>query len=207
MLNLINEGEKDYIRRTRVSTANTTMCTEYGVRQYPLPDDFLGAERVMYNSDPDGDPDWKTLEATTVARLSVLHPNFLDDSTNNYDDPTRYYIHDGNIIFDPIPDYSGTVDNIHLFYEDLPSAHEALSENSNLDPSLESSLLHYLLMKCHTQDQEYDLAKQNGDLYFEMVTQGKIWKDDRQLDDMRSMDSETSRTYNTQGGAGWNPLV
>lgn len=196
-LSTFNEGEQDYCRRTHVYNLIQEHTTSYGVREVGIPDNFMGSLQVYYNNPSStGKANWRPLTSSDVVNMRYEHPNFLDTSTDNYGPPQRYFIHNNEIILDPIPDASGlTSPNIVLYCDAVPSDHASLDEESVIPYELNGAMLNYLMARAKEINEDDTASRRNWDQYYEMVKEGINWKADRQQDEDKKVTAEVPNLF------------
>jgi hypothetical protein len=210
LLNLLNAAQKNYVRRTRVLQNFATTSTVQGQADYPMPADWLGAEKIFYNNVQGGIDNWYALEPTSLEKLSQESPNFLSSAANMQGAPQKYYVINQTLFVYPKPATGGTSD-IFMFYESKPVVLTALTDDLSIDDSLSDGLEAYLLWKMYKMDGEDTLATEQEQRYKEEVGEGRKWKKKRQLDGKYKIDIQSYMPFsyssvNPSGINGLNPL-
>jgi hypothetical protein len=210
LLNLLNAAQRAYVRKTRVCQNFATTSTVQGQADYPMPADWLGAEKIFYNNIQNGQSNWLPLNPTSLEKLSQENPNFLSTDTSQQAIPRKYYVINQTLFIYPRPLTSGT-NNIFMFYESKPVVMTALTDDLSIDDSLAEGLEAYLLWKMYKMDGEDALAKEQEDRFKEEIGEGRKWKKKRMLDgkwkiDIESFEPFSYASVNTSGINGLNPL-
>lgn len=210
LINLINAGQLNYVRRTRVLQNFATTSTVQGQADYPMPADWLGAEKVFYNNELGGVANWYPLTPTSVEKLSQESPNFLTGDTSAQGAPQQYYILNQTLFVYPRPDTGGT-NNLYMFYESKPIAVASLTDELSIDDSLSDGLEAYVLWRMYAMDQETELAAEQKERYKEEIGEGRKWKKKRLLDGKWKIDIQSYMPFNysstnPSGVNGLNPL-
>lgn len=210
LLNLLNAGQKNYVRRTRVCQNFAQTSTVQGQADYPMPADWLGSEKVFYNNIQGGVDNWYPLDPTSLEKLSQETPNFLSSAANSQGAPQKYYIINNTLFVYPRPVIGGT-NNIFMFYESKPVTLTGLDDELSIDDSLADGLEAYLLWRMYKMDGEDQLAAEQQQRYMEEVGEGRKWKKKRLLDGKWKIDIQSYMPFsyssvNPSGINGLNPL-
>jgi len=210
LLNLLNSAQRNFVRRVRCLQNFATTSTVQGQADYPMPSDWLGSEKVFYNSPVNGVDSWQPLNPTSITKMAQESPNFLSSSTNMQGRPNKYYIVNKTLYVFPKPATSGTND-IFMFYESKPTVLNALSDPLSIDDSLADGVEAYVLWKMWKQDGEDQLAQEQLDRFEKEVGRGLTWKKKQLLDGKWKIDIESyvPFSYGTASSASFaqiNPL-
>lgn len=211
MLALINLAQNEYVRLTRVLQSFAFTSTIQGQADYPMPSDWLGSEKVLYNYPNMGIPNWRVLEPTNIEKMGQESPNFLSDSTNAQGIPFKQYVVGTTLYLYPRPQTSGSND-LFLFYEAKPIQLLKLSDQLSIDDSLYPGVRAYVLWKLWKQDQEKENAAEELQNFKDEIGRGFKWKNKRILDgkwkiDMQSFVPFSYGSYNNGSVSGTvNPL-
>lgn len=187
----INNAQRDYVRKVRCLQNFATTSTVQGQSDYPMPSDWLGAERVFYNRPINGTDNWRPLTPTTLTKIGQESPNFLSSATAAQGAPTHYYIVNKTLFLYPRPDTTGTSD-IYMFYEAKPIALTALTDPLSIDDSLSDGIEAYVLWKMWKMDGEDQLAQEQLDRYKMEIGFGLKWKKKQILEGKYKMDIESN---------------
>ena len=208
MLNLINLAQNEYVRRTRVLQSYAFTSTVQGQSAYPMPGDWLGSEKVLYNFPKDGIDCWRPLNATNIEKMGQESPNFLSASADMQGTPTKYYIIGSTMYVFAKPKTSGTND-LFMFYEAKPIQLLALSDPLSIDDSLYPGVRSYVLSKLWRQDNEDGKADKEEARYELEIGRGFKWKNKRILDGRWSIDmpSFVPYSYNSYNSGAVNGQV
>lgn len=207
LLNLLNAGQKNYVRRTRVLQNFATTSSVQGQADYPMPADWLGSEKVFYNNVQNGVASWIPLIPTSLEKMSQESPNFLSGDSTMQGIPQKYYIVNQTLFVYPRPMSSGSND-IFMFYESKPVVLENLDEELSIDDSLTEGLEAYMLWRMYKMDQETELAKEEEARYKDEIGEGRKWKKKRVLDGKWKIDIQSFLpfSYSSASPAGLNGL-
>lgn len=208
MLALINLAQNEYVRRTRVLQSYAYTSTVQGQSVYPMPSDWLGSEKVLYNLPNGGIDAWRPLIPTNIEKMSQESPNFLSNTVEMQGVPTKYYVMDHNLYIFAKPKTSGTND-LFLFYEAKPIKLLSLNDSLSIDDSLYPGVRAYILSKLWKQDNEDAKAKEERDLFELEVGRGFKWKNKRILDGRWSIDvpSFVPYSYNAYNSGAVNGMI
>lgn len=212
MLLLINQAQNDYVRRTRILQSFATTSTVQGQSSYPMPTDWLGAEKIFYNRPQNGIDSWRPLLSTNIEKMAQESPNFLSGASNAQGAPKKQYVIGKTLFIFPNPDTSG-MNDLFMFYESKPIELVTLNDSLSIDDSLYPGIRAYILEKLWRQDNEDAKADRQELKYKEEIGNGFKWKNKRILDGKWKIDIESFMpfTYNSYGtGAGTgqiNPLA
>src|SRR6185437_7783309 len=210
LLNLINSAQRNYVRRTRCLQNFATTSTVQGQADYPMPSDWLGSEKVLYNAAVNGVDNWYPLIPTSIEKLSQENPNFLSSDSTQQGAPKKYYIVNKTLYVYPRPLTSGSSD-LYMFYESKPITLTSLASSLSIDDSLADGVEAYVLWKMWKQDCEDQLAQEQLDRFEREVGQGLKWKKKQVLDGKWKIDIESFvpfgyGTTSSVAGGGINPL-
>lgn len=200
LLTWINRAEQDYVGRIRGLESQATVGTVIGQNEYPLPGNWMSAVGIFYNDLQNGIDSWRALEPTDLQELSLQNPNFLSTETENRGKPCKYFIWDKRIVLYPTPDVTGDA-NVKMFYKSKPVALTLASETMNVDDSLSGGIKAYVLWKAWTKEKEFELAKDQQELYYSFVRDGLRWVKLQSLNKRHNIDVASNTPYNY--GHGW----
>lgn len=208
ILALINLAQMEYVRRTRVIQSFAFTSTVAGQEDYPMPADWLGAEKILYNR-VNGDVDnWYPLMATGIEKMGQESPNFLSTETETRSAPAKYYVINKTLHIFPKPMTSGTND-LYMFYEATPTALTTLDDPLAIDDSLYPGVRAYVLSKLWRMDNEDAKADREEARFEKEIGNGFKWKNKRILDGRWSIDvpSFVPRTYNSYNSGAVNGQI
>jgi hypothetical protein len=210
MLSLINLAQREYVRLTRVLQSFAYTSTIQGQADYPMPADWLGSEKVFYNSAASGSaPNWRPLQATNLEKLGQENPNFLSTDSSMQGSPSKFYIIGSTLYLFPKPQASGSND-LFMFYESTAPALSVITDALAVDDSLYPGVRAYVLAKLWKQDNELERAAEEMENFKAEIGNGRKWKNKRILDGKWQMDIQSHIPYsygsNFGSGAGINPL-
>lgn len=203
MLKLINLAQNEYVRLTRVLQSFAYTSTVQGQSDYPMPGDWLGSEKVFYNSPTNGVDNWRPLLATNIEKMGQESPNFLSGNSTTQGIPQKYYVIGKTLYLFPKPMTSGTND-IYLFYESKPVQLTSLASNLSIDDSLYPGIRAYLLSKLWAQDNEDAKAEKQEQLFEKEIGRGFKWKNKRILDGRWKIDMVSFLPFSYGGNFGGN---
>jgi len=212
MLYLINLAQREYVRLTRVLQSFAFTSSIQGQADYPMPADWLGSEKVMFNATINGTiPNWRPLEPTSLEKLGQENPNFLSTASNMQGMPNFYYVIGSTLYIYPKPMKSGSND-IFMFYESKGQDLLTLNDSLSIDDSLYPGVRAYVLSKLWKQDNEKDNAAEEMTNFRMELGNGRKWRNKRMLDGRWKLDIQAHTGYTYGGGygsnynAGINPL-
>lgn len=188
LLNLINKGERDFARRTRILQDKAQTGTTQGDPVIPLPSNWLSARAVFYNNkNTDGTDNWIPLRGTNLEKMKQERPNFLSSSSNLQSKPNKYWIWDGELHLDPVPDTTADA-NIVMFFAAKPIPLIQASQDLNVDDSLSDGIEAYVRWKAWKKEKEPDLAQEAKEEYYEFVAQGRSYVKRKTGDEVHRID-------------------
>lgn len=210
LLRVMNAAQRAYVRETRCCQNFATTSSVQGQADYPMPADWLGAEKVFYNNVQNGQSNWIPLDPTSVEKLSQENPNFLSTDSTQQGIPKKYYIINQTLFVYPRPLTSGASD-IFMFYESKPVTMTALTDQLSIDDSLVDGLEAYMLWRMYKMDQENEDATEQRQRFIDELGKGRKWKKKRILDgkwkiDIQSFMPFSYASVSTSGINGLNPL-
>lgn len=198
LLRHLNRAEKDFVNRTRILEDTASLSTTNGVMDYQLPDNWVSAKLVLYNSkEQASDNDsWNRLTPKSLEKMGQEEPNFMATETDPDQEanPDRYWIWQNRINLYPAPRNAKDSD-LHLYYKSKPIALTSTSQNINIDDSLSEALTAYILWKAWKKSKETSLAEEQRQLYFEYVGQGRRWVSKRSGDQRNKFDIESATPF------------
>lgn len=175
LLRLINKGEMDFVRRTRILEYKASVGTTQGDNAIPLPANWISARAVFFNNPAsDGTPNWLPLRPTNLEKQKQEQPNFMSAATTQQGKPARYWVWGRTLMLDKIPDITAS-GNIVLFYKGKPIPLTVATQDLNVDDSLADGIAAYVRWKAWKKEKEPDLAQEAKEEYFEFVGQGRAW--------------------------------
>jgi len=208
MLYLINLAQNEYVRRTRVLQSRAFTSSVAGQTAYTLPSDWLGNEKLFYNTPVGGVDSWTPIIPTSIEKMSQESPNFLSSDVSARATPSKYFMTGKTINLYPPPISSGT-NNIAIFYEGMPTQLATLSDSLSIDDSLYPGVRAYVLWKLWKQDNEGEKAAEEKLNYDMEIGNGFKWKNKRMLDGRWSIDmiSFVPYSYNSYNSGAVNGQV
>jgi hypothetical protein len=212
MLSLVNLGQADLVRRSRVLEAQAYASTVTNQAVYAIPGDFLGSLKVWYNNQQGGVDAWIPLQPKSIEKMSQEFPNFPSTSIVGTQIPTRYFFVGNQIQLYPTPTVGNVSNNLLMIYERKPTTLNALSDPLSVDVSLDPGITAWVLWRLYAQDNEDVKSAAWKAEYEAEVGRARAWKKMRQLDSKTSLDVESwnGRSYSSWGnGVGQaqiNPL-
>lgn len=195
MLYLINLAQRDYVRRTRCLQASAFASTVQGQDQYPMPANWLAAEKIFVNYPVNGIDSWRPLKPTSIEKMAQESPNFLSSDSLMQGVPQKYWIFNQVLNVYPKPLTNGASD-IFMFFDAKPIDLNSLSEEIQVDDSLIPGIRAYVLWKLWKQDGEDTKAAEEKANYEFEIGQGLKWKKQRVLDGKWKIDIESFLPYN-----------
>lgn len=208
MLSLINLAQLEYVRRTRVLQSFAFTSTVAGQEDYPMPSDWLGSEKILYNRVNNGVDNWAPLLPTGIEKMGQESPNFLSDDLAMRGVPSKYYIIGKTLHIFAKPQTSGTND-LYMFYESTPLPLLSLDDSLSIDDSLYPGVRAYILSKLWRQDNEDAKADREEARFEKEVGNGFKWKNKRILDGRWSLDvpSFVPYSYNAYNSGAVNGQI
>lgn len=208
MLTLINLAQNEYVRRTRVLQSFAFTSTIQGQADYPMPSDWLGSEKVLYNFPNAGIDAWRPLNATNIEKMGQESPNFLSSNISAQGVPSKYYVVGTTLYLYARPQSSGTND-LFLFYESKPIQLLSLSDQLSIDDSLYPGVRAYVLSKLWAQDNEEAKSDKQMEIFKEEIGRGFKWKNKRILDGKWKIDIESfvPYSYNSYNSGAINGMI
>jgi hypothetical protein len=195
LITWINNGQKNFVRKTRCLQNSAMISTVVGQTSYPLPSDWLGTEKVFFNYPVNGVPSWVPLNPYGIEKIAQEFPNFLSTDPSMLGKPSIYYIFAGTLNIFPAPQVAGT-NCLFLFYESKPTVITSLSDPLSIDETLSDGLEAYVLWKLWKMDQEDQLASEQLQRYQDEIGEGRKWKKKRLLDGKWKVDIESFLPFN-----------
>jgi hypothetical protein len=190
----INRAEQDFVGRVRGLESQATVGTVIGQSEYPLPANWMSAVHIFYNDLQDNVDSWRPLQPTDLQELALQDPNFLSTETTSRGKPDRYFIWDKKIVLYPTPDVTGDA-NVKMYYKSKPVSLSLASQSINVDDSLSGGIKAYVLWKAWTKEKEFELAKDQQELYYSFVRDGLRWVKLQALNKRHNIDVASGRPY------------
>jgi hypothetical protein len=208
MLYLINLAQMEYVRKARVLQSYAFTSTVQGQSAYPMPPDWLGSEKIIYNLPKDGVDHWRPLNATSIEKMAQESPNFLSSEPEMQGAPSKYYVIGNTLNIFAKPKTSGTND-LFMFYESKPVKLLTLSDPISIDDSLYPALRAFCLWKLWKQDNEDTKAAEEKQNFLDEIGNGRKWKNKRMLDGRWGIDiaSFVPYSYNSYNSGAVNGQV
>lgn len=203
LLRLINQAQKNYVRRTRVLVGSATLSTQVGVTTYPMPANWLGSEKLFWNFPTNGTDSWTPLGPTGIEKMSQESPNFLSSDPSRFGRIQKAWIEGKTLHVYPAPQ-TVSPNDLFMFFEAKPVPLLTLADQLSIDDSLSDGIEAYVLWKMWKQDQEVQLAEEQRIRYEGQmpggsggeIGQGLKWKKKRILDGKWKMDIESFLPFN-----------
>lgn len=199
LLRSLNRAEKDFINRTRVLEDMASLSTTQGQMDYQLPDNWLSAKLVLYNSKEEAtdEDSWQRLTPTSLEKMGQEYPNFMatETDTDLEANPSRYFIWQNRIYLYPAPRNPKDGD-LFLFYKAKPIALTSTLQHIHVDDTLAEGITAYILWKAWSKSKETALAEEQKGIYAEYVGQGRRWAKRRSGDQRNKFDIESSTPFN-----------
>jgi len=195
LLRHLNRAQRDFINRTRILEDTAFLTTTVGQMDYQLPENWVSAKLVLYNSkEEETDKDsWNRLTPTSLEKMGQETPNFLATETDSdlQADPAKYFIWNNRLYLYPAPRNPKDGD-LYLFYKAKPIEITSTSQSIEVDDSLSEGLNAYILWKAWTKSKETALAEEQKSIYAEYVGQGRRWAKRRVGDGRNKFDIESA---------------
>lgn len=205
LLRSLNRAEMDYVNRTRILEDQAFLSTSTGVKDYPLPDNWLSAKLVLSNQKENStDPDqWIRLNPSSLEKMGQEQPNFLTTETTSQTSPQRYWIWGKRIYLFPTP-AAAVSGNLYLFYKAKPIPITSLTQEINIDSSLSEALTAYILWKAWAKAKETALAEEQKGIYVSYVGEGRRWANRRSGDQRNKIDLISPIPFDNGDGINYN---
>jgi len=176
LLRHLNRAQMDFVNRTRILEDQAFLSTSEGVADYPLPENWMSAKLVLFNTKQESTDDdaWRRLEPTSLEKMGQERPNFLNTTENYRGTPIKYFIWNKRIYLYPSPKTVNAGD-LYLFYKAKPVALTSTSQSINVDDSLSEALNAYILWKAWSKAKETALAEEQKAIYVSYIGEGRRW--------------------------------
>ena len=163
-LNCINEGQDDFVMRTKCLKSYATFTTDGTNKEYCLNEtalgDFMDIAEVWFFWDDDN---YDVLRRVSRDELSSRE-SFIRDLTGN---PTYYCYEDRVIEFDTIPDED---DTCRIYYYEMPDTMSADTETPDIPNRYHNALVYYVCWKfCEADDTMMDKVAYFRQAYQDLV--------------------------------------
>jgi len=208
MLQLINLAQNEYVRRTRVIQSFAFTSTSIGQADYPMPQDWLGSEKIFYNRPSGSIANWRPLGPTSIEKMGQESQNFLSPDASTFGVPSKYYIIGKTLYIFAKPNTNG-VNDLYMFYEASATPLATLNDTLSIDDSLYPGIRAYVLSKLWRQDNEDAKADREWANYEKEIGNGFKWKNKRILDGRWAIDiaSFVPYSYNSYNSGAVNGMI
>ncbi len=198
LLGAVNDAEADFFGWVHGRETILESSTEDGKQVYELPGGVVSIKMVFVNKpDADGNDDWKRLDATTLEKLTQEHPNWLSDSEELRDTPSRFMLYEDSLYLHPVPDEDGL--ELKVFHFAVPDPLESLADPLNVDDSLVDGIKAYVLWKAWEKDKEPERAAIEAATYKVYLGKGRRFYNRRMGGLRRRLDADSSHGFSTTG--------
>lgn len=207
LLALANRAEKDFVQKTRCMEGKIYLSTVLGQQDYLLPNQFLSAIDIFFNTPntTTGVAVWQKLMIISLDKASQLNENFASGDPQLQGTPTRCFIWNRSLYFDPPPNITAS-SNVLLFFKSKPIPMSATSSPINIDDSLSEAIHEFMMWKALKKDQEYDIADEHKADYQEMIRQGLRWVKLQDLGNRKRLDLDSPIGFGASQD-GFNPFT
>lgn len=206
LLGWLNRAETDFVNKTRILDDRDYTSTQQGITEYPLPSNCLSVRGVMYNRALATDtPDWTRLVPSNLEKKMQQSPNFPNTDTTTQNEPGSYMIWGRTLILWPTPDRTQS-DNIILYYKAKPIPLVSVTDQINLDDSLQEAIIAYVLWKAWKKGQEDDKGTEQMQIYDSYVKQGLRWVKKQSGDQRYRIDISSPTPFDGPYDSRFNPL-
>jgi len=197
LLRHLNRAQMDFVNRTRILEDQAFLSTTDNVRDYPLPDNWMSAKLVLFNSKKEADDDdsWIRLRPTSLEKMGQENPNFLNSPDNEESQPYQYFIWNKRIYLYPNPRAVVSGD-LYLFYKSKPIQLTATTQSIEIDETLSEALTAYVLWKCWAKAKETALATEQKGIYAGYIGEGRRWAKRRSGDQRYKVDIISPISFN-----------
>lgn len=204
LLRLFNRAESDFVQKTRCLEGKATLTLVAGQQDYTLPSNWVSAQALFVNVPNGATPVWQRIYPTNLEKASQINQNHPSSASDLRGTPTRYWIWNKSIYFDPIPN-AVEATQVLMFFKAKPTAATASSDSVNIDDSLSEALNNFMLWKAWKKEQEEEKAEYYRALYEENVKQGLRFVKRMAGDERKRLDIESPVDFNA-GPSGSNPF-
>lgn len=206
LLSWINRAESDFVNRTRILDDRDYTSTIAGVTEYPLPSNCLSIRGVMFNRAAVGDtPDWVRLMPSNLEKTMQQTPNFPSLDTSTRTDPRAYMVWGRTLILQPAPDVDKS-DSIIMYYKAKPIPLAYVTDQINLDDSLQEAIIAYVLWKAWKKGNEDEKALEQATIYEAYIRQGLRWVKKQSGDQRYRIDISSPTPFEGPFDSRYNPL-
>jgi hypothetical protein len=146
LLDYINDGQLDIVRRIHVLQTNATISTIVNTDLYAVPADFILEKRVTYLG-------------TRMKKTSLEEIDSIDvdkDLTSNVGTPTWYYFAGNKIGFYPTPS-SSVANPIKLTYVRAPTALALDADIPEIPVHMHEDIVRFCVLRAREQEEEASL--------------------------------------------------
>lgn len=205
-LALANRAEADFVQKTRCMEGKVFLSTVLGQQDYLLPNQFLSAIDVFFNTPnaTTGAAVWQKLNIVSLDKESQLNQNFASGDTTLQGTPIRCFIWNRAIYFDPPPNLSAS-SNVLLFFKSKPIPMTSTSASINIDDTLAEAINNFIMWKAWKKEQEDVKAADYEAKYKEMVRQGLRWVKLQDLGNRKRLDLDSPIGFGASS-SGFNPF-
>jgi len=192
LLRLINRAELDFTNKTRILEDSAQLTLVTGRLEYPLPGNWVSSRMVMHKTvNSDGTYAWHRIIPTNLEKMGQTTQNFLNTSTDNQGQPTKYWIWNRSLWLNRAPNDEHAT-SLYLFYKSKPISLTSTSSEINIDDSLSEAINEYVLWKAWKKEGEDDTAAEHELAYQKYVLEGRRWSKKQQGDRRVGMDIVSS---------------
>lgn len=207
LLALANRAEKDFVQKTRCMEGKVYLSTVLGQQDYPLPNNFLSAIDVFFNTPntTSGVAVWQKLDIVSLDKESQLNQNFASGDPSLQGTPRRCFIWNRSLYFDPPPNITASA-NVLMFFKAKPIPMVTTGGSINIDDSLSEAINNFVMWKALKKDQEPVPAAEYEQHYKEMVRQGLRWVKLQDLGNRKRLDLDSPIGFGASE-SGFNPFT
>lgn len=207
LLALANRAEKDFAQKTRCMEGKVYLSTVLGQQDYLLPNNFLSAIDIFFNNPntTTGVSVWQKLNIISLDKESQLNENFASSDSSLQGTPSRCFIWNRSLYFDPPPNITSS-SNVLMFFKAKPIPMATTSGSINIDDSLSEAIHEFIMWKALKKDQEFAAATEHKDAYTEMLRQGLRWVKLQDLGNRKRLDLDSPIGFGATE-AGFNPFT
>lgn len=186
----INDGERDFVNRTRILEGVSTLSLQAGRLDYPIPTGCLSFKSVWVKVVNGDIYEWRRLWPTTLEKMGQDQSNPLQTAVAYRADPKKYWLWDRHIYVHPAPLTDGQL--VQVFHKRKPTPLTALTDSLNVDGSMSDTIKAYVLWRAWSKEKEYDMAAVCKEEYFSGVRDGLRWVKKQTGDFVYSVDARSS---------------
>ena len=207
LIRLINRGQRDYVRRTKVVDDRANLSLEIGRNDYPLPGNWMRAQAVFHKeTSASSSVSWRQLSPSQLHKMALEVPNFLDTTTvSRRSRPSRFWIWGRVLYIDPPPAQVEDSDLV-LFYNSKPRTITLPTHDLDIPDELSEAINAYVLWKAWSKETELDLADGQALIYMNYIGEGLRYAKHKAANFQGALDIQSALPFTYGVSSGFNPL-